>query len=242
MKKLINFSLVLFFFIAITQWGQGFLASLGTEYRLYKLRDPFVDVNYVMRVARIFDSLDRVLTYFGFADSPKVERPSESELFGCKLMGKEVGEVAFEFDISAADCRQVENVSGDIAIFYVEYPSMKIVKSPGLLNESLIVFRMTHVSPERYDENATIKNLTPFCSAGRIEYYQFGQFVRAKFIGGDGRGVFVNKMVNTTSVGRLFNDRLHAQYQYLNVGVGAVMGVEKIDDLVLHFLRETIVE
>lgn len=240
MKKLINFSLVLFFFIAITQWGQGFLASLGTEYRLYRLRDPFVDVNYVMRVARTFDSLDRVLTYFGFADSPKVERPSESA--GCKLMGREVGEVAFELDISAAECRQVENVRGDIAIFYVEYPSMKIVKSPGRLNESLIVFRLTHVSPDRYDENATIKNLTPFCSADRIEYYQFGQFVRAKFVGADGRGVFVNKMFNTTSVGRLFNKRLHVQYQYLNVGVGAIVDVKKIDGLVLHFLRETIIE
>lgn len=240
MKKLINFSLVLFFFIAITQWGQGFLASLGTEYRLYRLRDPFVDVNYVMRVARTFDSLDRVLTYFGFADSPKVERPSESA--GCKLMGREVGEVAFELDISAAECRQVENVRGDIAIFYVEYPSMKIVKSPGRLNESLIVFRLTHVSPDRYDENATIKNLTPFCSVDRIEYYQFGQFVRAKFVGADGRGVFVNKMFNTTSVGRLFNKRLHVQYQYLNVGVGAIVDVKKIDGLVLHFLRETIIE
>jgi hypothetical protein len=73
MKRLIKFGLMLFFLLSIAQWGLGFLASFGAEYRLYKMRDPFVDIQYVMKVVRTFDSVDRMLTSFGIAESDVAE-------------------------------------------------------------------------------------------------------------------------------------------------------------------------
>lgn len=89
MKRLIRFGFMLFFLIAIAQWGLGFLALFGAEYRLYKMRDPFVDIQHVMKVARTVDSMDRMLTSFGIADSGVTERLSNSEPLVCTFESQE---------------------------------------------------------------------------------------------------------------------------------------------------------
>lgn len=236
MKRLIRFGFMLFFLIAIAQWGLGFLALFGAEYRLYKMRDPLADIQYVMKVARTFDSVDRMLTSFGIADSGVTERLSNSEPLVCKFESQENGENGFEFNVSIEDCQYVEISGRRVAIVYVEYPSMKIVKSPGGVNDSLVVFRMTHVSTDRYDEEAIIKDLASISNYDGVEYYQVGKFVEGRFIGGDGRGVYVSRMLNTTSVKRLFDNGLRVQYQYSNVHVD----VKKMDEFVLSFLKKTI--
>lgn len=55
---------MIFISIAFAQWGMSFLALFEDEYRLYKMRDPLTNIQYVIRVAKENDALKWVFPLF----------------------------------------------------------------------------------------------------------------------------------------------------------------------------------
>ena len=61
MKWIRNFGMVIF--IAIAFGGMSFSALFKAEYRLYKMRDPLANIQYVIGVAKENDVLTWIFTF-----------------------------------------------------------------------------------------------------------------------------------------------------------------------------------
>lgn len=101
---------------------------------------------------------------------PLIGSAAEPCTFGNSARG---GKLPFEFNFSKENCQQVFTRDGSTLTLFVQYPEMRLVKER-VLDGELISLRMSHIDPERYDQDRVIEGRKPDRHIGDIDVYVIG--------------------------------------------------------------------
>ncbi|MHC8372912.1 hypothetical protein ACYZT2_19595 [Pseudomonas sp. MDT1-85] len=149
---------------------------------------------------------------------------------GCEFSDSKKSGGVFRFHMVPEDCRLVVYDGGGVLTMSVEYPSMKLVGAQ--VGDSIITFRMFHVSIPPYDTMAIFEGRSAIGTINGMKVYEIGSGVTFRFTGNDGVEVAVSEMSSNFIAKRLFDD-LRISYQYQSIG----NDLRKIDSFALSFLK-----
>lgn len=174
-----------------------------------------------------------LLTAILLTTIPLIGSASVPCTFGSNARG---GELSFKFNFSEEDCQRVFTRDGSSLALSVQYPEMRLVKER-VLDGELIILRMSHIDPERYDQDRVIEGRKPDRHIDDIDVYVVGSLDVYRFRGKDGAIVFVSDWGNTYVATRLFAHDISISYQYSSNH----KNVKDMDAAVLSFLDEHLI-
>ncbi|VVN65357.1 hypothetical protein PS687_05176 [Pseudomonas fluorescens] len=146
------------------------------------------------------------------------------------------GGPSFKFNFSKEECRLVETRNGSVVTLTVQYPEMKLIGAR-VVDDSVVVLRMSHIDSERYDQNGIIGTREPDRRLGTIDIYDVGSDEMYRFRGKDGEVVFVRNMGNTYLAKRLVAGDVFVFYQYSKNH----QDLEYLDATITGFLSQKLV-
>lgn len=175
----------------------------------------------------------------GLFSGSRIVRPTPNiDPFDCRFESPVKNVLPFELRLPESECRLIEYFGSDVITIFVEYPSMKVVAPQRRVRDTakdqLVIFWIVRLSSvDRYNENATILRRTLVSIFDGIENYD-GADGFLRFVGCDGRSVYVRNIFDVVSVRRLFDYRFRVGYDYSNI----YMDVRKMDRFALGFLEK----
>ncbi|WP_143521034.1 hypothetical protein [Pseudomonas rhodesiae] len=146
------------------------------------------------------------------------------------------GGPSFKFNFSKEECRLVETRNGSVVTLTVQYPEMKLIGAR-VVDDSVVVLRMSHIDSERYDQNGIVGTREPDRRLGTIDIYDVGSVEMYRFRGKDGEVVFVRNMGNTYLAKRLVAGDVFVFYQYSKNH----QDLEYLDATITDFLSQKLV-
>lgn len=146
------------------------------------------------------------------------------------------GGPSFKFVFSKEECRFIETRNGSVVTLSVKYPEMKLI-APQVMDDALIVVRMSQVDVGRFDLDRVLGGRTPDGRMGNIDIYGSGGDETYRFQGKDGAVVLVNKLVNTILANRRVAEDVLVSYQYS----ASHQDLEALDEAVTVFLSTTLI-
>lgn len=138
-----------------------------------------------------------------------------------------------ELNLTEVECELVEYSGGTVVTISVEYPSMKIVKHRPV-NDSLVTFRLVHVSSEGFDEDGVIRGRQSLMTSDHMQYFKIGGFDYYRFISRDGHPVGVTNGVRTFDARHLFGGSVEVRYSYTKSHANFI----EMDDFAVKFINE----
>ncbi|QAY88986.1 hypothetical protein [Pseudomonas sp. ACM7] len=160
-----------------------------------------------------------------------------SDFLGCEFSSEERSGVRFRFDITPEECRFIIYQGGAGVRFYIDYPSLKVVRAGGE-KEFPVLFYMERVSMDEFDADRHLAGKKPISVRDGIEVYEFSGSEERKFAGKDGVPVYASDYIETIRASRLYKSGLLVFYQYPK----ELTDIRAMDDFALDVLRKRVVE
>lgn len=182
-----------------------------------------------------------VIAYYGlgvFSGSRLVGPLQRNSPDDCKFAFPGQSVLQFEMELAAEECHLMEYFGFNVLNFYVDYPSMKVVRQrvrprkPEDNNVVVIwVSRIENI--DDYDEDATISRSKPTHAGERVQSSD-GAIEFSRFIGVDLHSVYVRSGYDLNIVRRVFDNKFSILYQYSN----SYKDVREMDKFVVGFLEK----
>lgn len=156
----------------------------------------------------------------------------------CKFAVPGQSLLQFEMELAAEECHLMEYFGFNVLNFYVDYPSMKVVRQRvrprDPKDNNIVVFWISRIGDiKNYNEDATISRSKPIHTVGRVKSSD-GAIEFSRFVGVDLRSVYVRNGYDLNVVQRVFDNKFTILYQYSN----SYKDVREMDKFVVGFLRK----
>ncbi|MBP5077089.1 hypothetical protein HUS84_24560 [Pseudomonas chlororaphis] len=162
---------------------------------------------------------------------------SEHGFSGCEFANEKRPGVRFRFYVPADECKLIIYHGGAGIRFYIDYPSLKVVRA-GAKEGFPIYFYMERISSGEFDADRHLAGKKPIAVRDGMEIYELNDYKERKFNGEDGVPVYASDYLATIRASRLYKSEFLVFYQYPK----EFADVKAMDDFALDVLRKIVAE